>query len=59
MHAVCGSVNQILEVSEPEKCEYMATMATPAACTDELLREVRDELNLLQPQHQDDIKDEL
>eukprot|EP01138_Halocafeteria_seosinensis_P008189 gb/GECG01008369.1/.p1 GENE.gb/GECG01008369.1/~~gb/GECG01008369.1/.p1 ORF type:complete len:453 (+),score=92.91 gb/GECG01008369.1/:1-1359(+) len=28
----CGLENQILNVIEPEKCTYIATMATPAVC---------------------------
>jgi protein kinase C substrate 80K-H len=63
VHAVCGSVNQILEVSEPEKCEYVATMATPAECTESVLQQMRDELKLyiMDASAADgkDIKDEL
>lgn len=29
---VCGKENKILEVTEPNKCEYAMTVATPAAC---------------------------
>lgn len=62
MHAVCGSVTQVLEVSEPEKCEYMATMSTPAECTDKVVQEVweeLEELKLLSAAPADDVKDEL
>jgi hypothetical protein len=28
----CGTENKILSVSEPEKCEYIMKMTTPAVC---------------------------
>jgi len=28
----CGTVNEIVSVAEPEKCEYVFKMQTPAAC---------------------------
>jgi len=28
----CGAVNEIISVSEPEKCEYRYNFRTPAVC---------------------------
>lgn len=49
----------MLEVSEPEKCEYMATMSTPAECTASVVQQVRDELKLYSESSTDPVKDEL
>lgn len=60
--AVCGSETQILRVTEPEKCEYVAEMATPAECRAAVVQEVRDELNelkLLAVASKEDVRDEL
>jgi Glucosidase II beta subunit-like protein len=49
----------VLEVSEPEKCEYVATMATPAECREAVVQEVRDELKLHSGRSNEAVKDEL
>ena len=59
MHHVCGSVTQALEVSEPEKCEYMATVSTPAECSESVVQRVRDELKHFTSLQKNDVKDEL
>ena len=59
MHHVCGSVTQLREVSEPEKCEYMATVSTPAECSETTLQQLRAELKLYRRPEKDDVKDEL
>mmetsp|Transcript_4319 Transcript_4319/g.13047 ORF Transcript_4319/g.13047 Transcript_4319/m.13047 type:complete len:439 (+) Transcript_4319:81-1397(+) len=44
---ICGDNSEILEVAEPEKCEFQMKIMTPAACTYEELHEMerlRDEL---------------
>lgn len=58
MHTVCGSATQVLTVSEPEKCEYVATMATPAECTESVLHKIREEMKLYTVVGKD-VKDEL
>ena len=32
----CGATHQLLKVDEPNRCEYRAHLATPAACTQQL-----------------------
>ena len=32
LYLECGVENKILSVSEPEKCEYVMKMTTPAIC---------------------------
>lgn len=31
---VCGEETELVEASEPSKCEYMFTLRSPAACSD-------------------------
>lgn len=29
----CGSMEKLMRVEEPSRCEYIGTLLTPAACT--------------------------
>jgi len=40
----CGADTQILDVKEPNKCEYVMTMKTPGACTNDDLQVLKDKL---------------
>ena len=44
----CGSQDEILQVSEPETCNYLIRMATPSTCKEsdipELIGQTHDEL---------------
>jgi len=42
----CGTDTQIIEVKEPNKCEYSMTLKTPGACKPETLQQL---LHKLQP----------
>lgn len=35
----CGVENEILEVSEPEKCEYLFRIVSPAVCQEMTTKE--------------------
>jgi hypothetical protein len=42
---LCGLENELLTVTEPEKCEYLITGTTPALCSPlEFERDAKDEL---------------
>lgn len=40
----CGSSEKLMKVEEPSRCEYTATLATPAACTPSEAQAVQDQL---------------
>jgi len=44
VHVVCGKDTQIIEVKEPNKCEYFMKMKTPGACTLSSLDNLRKKL---------------
>jgi protein kinase C substrate 80K-H len=41
---ICGKENKIVEVREPSKCTYTMGATTPFACSEELLKSLRDKL---------------
>ncbi|XP_022153801.1 glucosidase 2 subunit beta isoform X2 [Momordica charantia] len=43
----CGLKNDITDVDEPSRCEYMALLSTPAACVEEKLQELKNKLDML------------
>lgn len=43
----CGSVEKLMRVEEPSRCEYTATLLTPAACTPTEVQAVQDKLAML------------
>lgn len=54
----CGLKNEVTDVDEPSRCEYVALLSTPAVCSEEKLQELEhklDELNKKQPQHHDEL----
>ena len=40
----CGSSEKLMKVEQPSRCEYTATLATPAACTPSEAQAVQDQL---------------
>ncbi|KAF9609786.1 hypothetical protein IFM89_018234, partial [Coptis chinensis] len=54
----CGLTNELTDVDEPSRCEYVALLSTPALCLDERLKELQhklDLMNLEQPQSHDEL----
>ncbi|KAL6563437.1 Glucosidase 2 subunit beta [Orobanche gracilis] len=54
----CGLKNELADVDEPSRCEYMALLSTPALCRDSRLKELQDKLESLnkdQPQGHDEL----
>ena len=43
----CGSAEKLMKVEKPSRCEYIATLATPAACTLTEAQAVQDQLAAL------------
>ena len=43
----CGSAEKLMKVEEPSRCEYIATLLTPAACTPTEVQAVQDKLTML------------
>ena len=43
----CGSAEKLMKVEEPSRCEYVATLLTPAACTPTQAQAVQDQLAAL------------
>ncbi|GLT82465.1 hypothetical protein SLE2022_008330 [Rubroshorea leprosula] len=53
----CGLKNEIADVDEPSRCEYVALLSTPALCTEDKLKELQDKLDMMnkQPQKHDEL----
>uniref|UniRef100_A0A5B6ZJ87 Glucosidase 2 subunit beta n=1 Tax=Davidia involucrata TaxID=16924 RepID=A0A5B6ZJ87_DAVIN len=54
----CGLKNEVTDVDEPSRCEYLALLSTPAVCLEEKLKELQDKLDLMnkeQPQGHDEL----
>ncbi|XP_010249817.1 PREDICTED: glucosidase 2 subunit beta-like [Nelumbo nucifera] len=54
----CGLNNELADVDEPSRCEYMAILSTPAVCLEEKLKELQYKLDLMnreQPQSRDEL----
>ncbi|KAA8550929.1 hypothetical protein F0562_002613 [Nyssa sinensis] len=54
----CGLNNELTDVDEPSRCEYVALLSTPAVCLEEKLKELLDKLDLMnkkQPQGHDEL----
>ena len=50
----CGSAEKLMKVEEPSRCEYVAALATPAACTPTQAQAVQDQLVALNQELEDD-----
>ncbi|KAI4386313.1 hypothetical protein MLD38_004254 [Melastoma candidum] len=54
----CSLTDELTDVDEPSRCEYMALLSTPAACTDDRLKELQDKLDAMnknEPQSHDEL----
>ncbi|CAN4094920.1 unnamed protein product [Withania somnifera] len=54
----CGLKNELTEIDEPSRCEYLAFLDTPALCLEEKLKELQDKLEMMtreQPQGHDEL----
>ncbi|OVA08857.1 Glucosidase 2 subunit beta [Macleaya cordata] len=54
----CGLDNELTDVDEPSRCEYVAILSTPALCLEEKLKELQHKLDLMnmeQPQSHDEL----
>ncbi|XP_048327512.1 glucosidase 2 subunit beta isoform X2 [Ziziphus jujuba] len=43
----CGLKNEVTDVDEPSRCEYVALLSTPAVCLEEKLKELQHKLDLM------------
>ncbi|OIT33742.1 PREDICTED: glucosidase 2 subunit beta-like [Nicotiana attenuata] len=54
----CGLKNELTDVDEPSRCEYLAFLSTPALCREEKLKELQDKLETMnreQPHGHDEL----
>ncbi|XP_062016216.1 glucosidase 2 subunit beta isoform X2 [Rosa rugosa] len=54
----CGLKNEVADVDEPSRCEYVALLSTPAICLEEKLQELQHKLDLMnkeQPHAHDEL----
>ncbi|KAG8635425.1 glucosidase 2 subunit beta isoform X1 [Manihot esculenta] len=54
----CGLKNELTDVDEPSRCEYVAFLSTPVLCLEEKLKEMEDKLDLMnkeKPQGHDEL----
>ncbi|KAE8710354.1 Glucosidase 2 subunit beta [Hibiscus syriacus] len=54
----CGLKNEITNVNEPSRCEYVASLSTPAVCVEDKLKELQHKLDVMN-QEQSQGHDEL
>ena len=50
----CGSAEKLVKVEEPSRCEYAATLLTPAACSPAEMQAVQDKLTALDREFEDE-----
>ncbi|CAI9108200.1 OLC1v1007751C1 [Oldenlandia corymbosa var. corymbosa] len=55
----CGLKNEITDVDEPSRCEYLALLSTPALCQEEKLKELEDKLDMMNKEQPTGQHDEL
>eukprot|EP01018_Ginkgo_biloba_P038386 Gb_31920 [translate_table: standard] len=48
----CGLKNELIDVDEPSRCEYIASLLTPVACLEERLQELQNRLDALNQENQ-------
>lgn len=46
----CGLKEEVTDVDEPSRCEYVAMLSTPAICVEEKLKELQDKLDVMNKQ---------
>lgn len=54
----CGLKDELMDVDEPSRCEYVAILSTPALCVEERLKELQQKLeamNASQPSVHDEL----
>ncbi|KAK4374458.1 hypothetical protein RND71_005135 [Anisodus tanguticus] len=54
----CGLTNELTDIDEPSRCEYLAFLSTPALCLEEKLKELQNKLEMMnseQPQGHDEL----
>ncbi|MBA0817123.1 hypothetical protein Gohar_001710, partial [Gossypium harknessii] len=54
----CGLKNEITDVDEPSRCEYVAVLSTPAVCLEDKLKELQHKLDLMnkeEPREHDEL----
>lgn len=54
MSVECGSTEKLQKVEEPSRCEYVATLLTPAACTPIEVQAIHDKLTALDQELEDE-----
>ncbi|KAG6401260.1 hypothetical protein SASPL_138111 [Salvia splendens] len=55
----CGLKNELTDVDEPSRCEYLAFLATPALCIEDKLKELQEKMESLNKDQPMGIHDEL
>ncbi|KAJ6810652.1 glucosidase 2 subunit beta [Iris pallida] len=54
----CGLTNELADVDEPSRCEYVALLSTPVLCQEDKLKELQEKLEVMntrQPQSHDEL----
>ncbi|XP_059068864.1 glucosidase 2 subunit beta isoform X2 [Cryptomeria japonica] len=49
----CGLKNELIDVNEPSRCEYVASLLTPALCLEERIKDLQKRLDSLNQEIQD------